>query len=169
MKIEKGKTYALSNMFKKSFVENNYYDSGEDERSFERDIVWRSGTVFVCPVNDWDVEQIQELVDQGENRDDTEETHLTDFLEYELSDTWDGVDEVYYTPYEEFGEVLDEMKDAFDDDDELQMEFFDFGSYMEDLGYDLKSTSYYVVGPVLVEESEYQLEVDMSEYEAMDA
>ena len=163
MIIEKGKTYSLSNMYKKSFVEVNYYNNGEG-RSFEREIGWRSGSMLICPVTDCEVEQIQELVDEGENF--TGVTMLSDFNETEFSETWDGCWEDYRTD-DDWSEALEEMHDAFYDDEELSDEHFDFGTYMEnEHGYYMDETEWYIDGPVTVEEmDEYQIEVDLSEYE----
>lgn len=169
MIIEKGKTYSLSNMYKKSFIEENGY-TNSDGKYFERQIGWRSGNMLVCPVNDWEVEQIQELVDEGENRDHSDETFLTDFSEHEFDSTWDGCWEDYYTPQEEWREAFEEMRDAFFDDEELMDEHFDFGSYMEnEHGYDMDDTSCYIQGPVLVEETEHQIEVDWDMYPEEDS
>lgn len=166
MKIELGKTYALSNMYKKSFVEINYYTNGEGKR-FQREIGWRSGTMLVTPVYDYEVEEIQTLVDDGE--DFSGETTLTDFSETEFSDTWDGCWEDYTTD-QDWSEALEEMHDAFYDDEELSDEHFDFGTYMEnEHGYDLEESEWFIEGPVLVEESEHQMDVDMAMYEEENA
>lgn len=163
MKIEKGKTYSLSNMYKKSFVEVNHYQNKEG-KTFQREIGWRSGSILVCPVYDSEVEEIQTLVDEGENF--AGETELTLFCENEFSDTWDGCWEDYRTD-EDWSEALEEMHDAFYDDEELSDEHFDFGTYMEnEHGYDMFESEWYIDGPVTVELcEEYTIDVDMSEYE----
>ena len=166
MKIELGKTYALSNMYKKSFVEINYYTNGEG-KCFQREIGWRSGTMLVTPVYDYEVEEIQTLVDEGENFSGV--TTLTDFSETEFCDTWDGCWEDYTTD-QDWSEALEEMHDAFYDDEELSDEHFDFGTYMEnEHGYDLEESEWFIDGPVTVEESEHTMDVDMTMYEEENA
>lgn len=156
MKIEQYKTYLLSNKYKKSFVEINYYSNGEG-KFFQREIGWRSGSMLVCPMNEDEVLLIQRMVDE---EDDFDGVTLTDFEENEFSDTWDGCWEDYSTN-QDWSEALEEMQEAFYDDEELCDEYFDFGSYMEEVhGYSMDDSEWFIDGPVLVEETDYQIEVD---------
>lgn len=163
MIIEKGKTYKVSNMYKKSFIEFNYYKN-DDGRMFTREIGWRGGSMMITPVYSWEVEELQAALDAGEDFEET--ILLTDFTENEFNDTWDGCWEDYDTHQKEWSEALSEMHDAYYDDEELMDEYFDFGSYMEEVhGYDLYESEWMVSGPIMVEESEYQMDVDMEFYE----
>lgn len=170
MKIEKGKTYLVSNMFKKSFVEITFYENSDKTRHFQREVGWRSGSMFITPVTNYEVEELQRAVDEGEDRDPSEQLEGTGFSENEFNETWDGCWEDYETWEEEWQEAFEEMRDAFFDDEELMNEHFDFGSYMEDEhGYYMNETEVWICGPVSVEETDYQMEVDWELYEEENA
>lgn len=165
MKIEKGKTYSVSNMFKKSFIETNFYTNSEG-RLFEREIGWRSGTMLICPVWNSEVEDLQEAVDAGEEFEFG--LTLTDFSEHEFDSTWDGCWEDYSTGQEwsdELRDLYDKFYDETEEAESLRDDYFDFGSYMEEEhGFDMDDTECYISGPVLVEETEHQIEVDWEMY-----
>ena len=85
MKIEVGKTYDVSAMWKKSTYEIEMYKNKETEQSLNTEIGWRSGSFRVTMQNEDEATALQQCIG--------EDGEIWDFEEYEeieLLETWDG-------------------------------------------------------------------------------
>lgn len=87
MKIEVGTTYNVCNKWKKSYEEIEYY-LHEDGRVVSVSTLWRSGNVNITPVNEDEVEALEEAI-----ADDEYVFEPYAFEEFEFCDSWDGVSE----------------------------------------------------------------------------
>lgn len=154
MEIEIGKTYNVSNMFKKTFVEVNYMQSplDSDLPDLSRITIWRGGTMTVTIENESEAELLQEAVDAGESYDDIFEFSM--FGDAFLDSSWDGCSEDYESgDAESLAQVgyLREEFDALDDD-----EYHDFIYWLEEeKGYIMDDTDWSIEGPVEVELMEF--------------
>lgn len=156
MIIEVGKTYTVSPKYKKSFVENNFFEVMDDDkkpdflpRMFTRQIGWRSGSFNITIVNEDEQEVLQEYLDAG---DDAGELELTAFEEFEFLESWDGCWEDYFGYDDESTAQLKAAYDKYWSDEALQEEFFNFDSWLEEhFTYDIIDSEYYVVGAIEVE------------------
>jgi len=148
MKIELGKTYSVSNKYKKTFVEDNFLTSTmEGMPSFDRITVWRSGTIKVTPIHEYEVEYLQEMLDAG---DDCDNFDFDEFEEVEFDSSWDGYSEEYESGDAEnlakVEELIEEYESLEEDD------YFDFISYAEEkYEYDYEEVTYCIEGPIVVE------------------
>lgn len=157
MEIEVGKTYSLSNKYKKSFVEINFFqyfneekDRGDLPKIVQRETGWRSGTIQVTISDEDERDILQEAIDEGDGH---VEMCVTDtFAEFEFNSSWDGCWEEWSAFNEEDTVLIKEAYEAFYEDEQLQEDYFNFDSYLEEaLGYDLNDSEFYIVGAIEVE------------------
>jgi len=156
MKIELNKTYNVSNRYKKTFIDSTFL-SKENSPHLEWAIHWRVGNLLVTPMNEDEVELLQEIVDAGDDFDDVFETD--DFENWELRSSWDGC----YSELKCFQNpsYADELIEKFEEDEELQDEYFDLSGYAVDgLGYDYADCRITIEGAITVEEAESQNQID---------
>jgi len=149
MKIEIGKTYSVSNMFKKSFVEVNFMKSPEDSDlpDLSRVIVWRGGTMIVTVNYDTEAELLQDAVDAGESYDDVFEFCM--FEDVYLDSSWDGCSEDYESGDAESLAKVEALQEEFEN---LESdEYFDFIDWLEgEKGYLMDDTDWSIEGAIEV-------------------
>lgn len=146
MNIEIGKTYQVSNLYKKSVVERTFYQN-DNGVFLSKDIVWRSGTVFITPRNEDEVDLITQCLEEGEEG----ELEVTSFEDWELNDTYDGCAEDYSVMQGEFDiDALQEQYDELDEDE--RDEYWDFGAYLEANGFEETDMEMYFEAGIIVEE-----------------
>lgn len=142
MNIEIGKTYQVSNKYKKCYVEYEYlknYDTDPMD-TVVIETGWRSGNWFVTPQEEHEVEMLVEAM-----ADDFEdELEMNDFSEAEMIDSWDGCwDDWDWTGYKsKEGEELEEFIE------EVQEEGM---FYLLDNGFDTDECICVFQGQVIVE------------------
>lgn len=148
MNIEIGKTYQVSNKYKKCYVEYEYlknYDTDPMD-TVVIETGWRSGNWFVTPQEEHEVEMLVEAMaddfeDELEMNDFSE---AENFSEAEMIDSWDGCwDDWDWTGYKsKEGEELEEFIE------EVQEEGM---FYLLDNGFDTDECICVFQGQVIVE------------------
>lgn len=133
MELEIGKAYSVSNAWKKSVVEIETFardNENETPSYINIGIVWRGGTYIVTPQTQEEIDELLEnLVDEdnGKTVPDGVEICLSDFEEWQLDSTFDGVDE-----WLEFIRVSDEeeveLREGYAEDQTSYLEEKDFHS-----------------------------------------
>lgn len=149
MKIEIGKTYNVSNMFKKTFVEVNYMQSPDDSDlpDLSRVILWRGGTMIVTIEDETEAEMLQEAVDADESYDDVFEFCM--FGNVYLDSSWDGCSEDYESGDAESMVIVDALLKEYEELD--SDEYFDFITWLEEeKGYIMDDTDWSIEGPIEV-------------------
>ena len=142
MNIEIGKTYQVSNKYKKCYVEYEYlknYDTDPMD-TVVIETGWRSGNWFVTPQEEHEVELLVEAM-----ADDFEdELEMNDFSEAEMIDSWDGCwDDWDWTGYKsKEGEELEEFIEEVQEEGEC---------YLLDNGFDTDECICVFQGQVIVE------------------
>lgn len=110
IQFEIGKTYTLSPMYKKSFIESEFfkdYSENAKNRMVEVCVCWRSGSYNVTPQDEYEVETLQTYYDDP----NPDSLCVTDFEEIEFLESWDGCSEDYYF----HGDWSDEEKETFEE------------------------------------------------------
>lgn len=156
IKFEVGKTYTLSPMYKKSFVESEFFSDYSDKKTnriVEVCVCWRSGSYNVTPQNEEEVEILQSYYDDEE----PDSLCVTDFEEIEFLESWDGCSEDYYF----HGDWDEEEKEAFEEE-LYEGWYYDILTEKE---FDSSDCECYINGELHVEEyTGYSgMEVDTSE------
>lgn len=151
MKIEVGKTYDVSAMWKKSTFEIEQYKNDETDQMLNTEVMWRSGSFRVTIQNEEEATVLESSI--GE---DGEIWDYEDYEEIELLETWDGCSEdfVFYGPNwtDEDKEELEESYLNQDDD-----EWFSMYEFLENRGYTPLDCNYQIHNGTIVEESEYEV------------
>lgn len=165
MKLEIGKTYAVSPQWKKSLVEIEMFKHRENNKCVNIETCWRSGTFYIRVEDQDELEELQScMYVEGEQ----EEPEVWDYESYgniEMGDTWDGCSEdwVFYgsgdTEWKDGeSEALEEQyQEDMDDDDN---DFFGFYDWLEDKDYESLGCNYQIYNGVMIEQApeEYELE-----------
>lgn len=143
MEIVIGKTYQISNKFKKSYVEIEEFKdySGETSDSIKYETGWRIGRWQITPQDEDEVAQLVEAM--ADDWDGDLEPNM--FEENEFIESWDGCWDDW-----DFSGVIsktDEELEAFEEEvmEEGQSWFFDNG-------WDSADMVCYFSGPITVEE-----------------
>ena len=150
MKIEVGKTYDVSAMWKKSTYEIEMYKNKETEQSLNTEIGWRSGSFRVTIQNEDEATALQQCIG--------EDGEIWDFEEYEeieLLETWDGCWEefIFYGPnWTE--ESQEELEASWEENQESDDGAFSRYEFLEDNGWESIDCNFQIHGGVIVEESE---------------
>lgn len=147
MKIEVGKSYDVSAMWKKSTYEIEMYRNKDTEQSLNTEICWRSGSFRITVQNEDEANCLSlSLGEDGEIFD------YEDYEEIELLETWDGCSEdfEFYGPNWD-DDSKEELNEAYADDDEC----FSAYEFLENRGFESLDCNFQVHGGVMVEESEY--------------
>lgn len=149
MKIEVGKSYDVSAMWKKSTYEIEMYRNKDTEQSLNTEICWRSGSFRVTIQNEDEANWLSlSLGDHGAIFD------YEDYEEIELLETWDGCSEdfEFYGPNWD-DESKEELNEAYTDDDEC----FSAYEFLDNRGFESIDCNFQIHGGVIVEESEYNV------------
>lgn len=138
MKIEIGKTYRITNKFKKSYIEREEFV--KDNMHIYYETGWRSGTWEITPQDDDEVAMLEEAME-----DDYDDTLYPDsFNETEMIESYDGcwgdVD---------FPDLLSE-----EEQEELQEQIDEDGYYdaLTNAGWEQHDMECWFNGPITVEE-----------------
>jgi hypothetical protein len=126
MEIVKGKTYAVSPRWKKSFEENESWadDSG---RVITISTLWRGGTINITPMNDDEVDELQEAV-YNEYGDIFEPYG---FEEHEYDSAFDGIScDLYFSSSFDDDDEVKKLEEGYDDDGICYLE--EQGFYSDD-------------------------------------
>jgi len=141
MKIEIGKTYNVCNKFKKSYEEVEYF-AHDDGRMVTVTTLWRSGNLNITPVNEDEVEMLEEAA-----ADDEYMFEPYIFEEFEFCDSWDGVSE----DLDFVGDWNEEDKKAITEAHEEGDEFI--STILEDnFGFYSEESEVFIHNGILVEE-----------------
>lgn len=141
MNIEIGKTYQVSNKYKKRYVEYEYLKNYDTDDVVCIETGWRGGNWFITPQEEHEVEMLVEAM-----ADDFEdELEMNDFSEAEMIDSWDGCwDDWDWTGYKsKEGEELEEFIEEVQEEGEC---------YLLDNGFDNAECISIFQGQVIIEE-----------------
>ncbi len=149
--IEVGKTYLVSNAFKKSIWEvEPFHHEDKSKIGLNTEICWRSGSWLITPQNDEEIELLKEMQINDPSNDDFKEgfLDLSDFEECELQETFDGVEEriEYHEGW------TDEDKEKLEEEFEADEEVFGWYDFLTERGYDSYGCENYIYNGVLIEE-----------------
>ena len=151
MKIEVGKTYDVSAMWKKSTFEIEQYKNEETDQMLNTEVMWRSGSFRVTIKNEEEASMLQSSIG-----DDGDIWDYEDYEEIELLETWDGCSEdfVFYGP-NWTDEDKEELEDSYlnQDDDE----WFSMYEFLENRGYAALDCNWQIHNGTIVEESEHEV------------
>ena len=151
--IDVGKTYLVSNAFKKSIWEVEVFNHDDkDKKGLNTEVCWRSGSWLVTPQNDEEIELLKAMQINDPSNDDFKEgfLDLSDFEECELMETYDGVEEriEWHPGWEE--EDKEKLEEEFAADDDA----FGWYDFLTERGYDSHGCENYIYNGILVEEHE---------------
>jgi hypothetical protein len=140
MKIEIGKEYTITNKYKKSYVEFEYFKD-DDGDLIKVETGWRSGTWQVTPQNQHEIDML--VAASSDEYDD--ELCINDFEEAEMDSSWDGCwDDWDWSEYKsKTGEALEEFQEEVQDEGVC---------YLLDNGWECEDTECYFQGQILIEE-----------------
>jgi hypothetical protein len=149
MTIEIGKSYPVTNAFKKSYKEEMTYQ--KDDSVIKRNIYWRSGTWYITPKNDDEVKKLEDFMD--ENFDGLINPY-EEFLDAEFESSWDGVYEDWETvegPID-VDDLIEQHEENMEEDEDY--EHFDFEQFLEEgMEYELLDTESFFEGtPLKIED-----------------
>lgn len=144
MQINLGQTYEVSNKYKKSFVEVTDFYCVSKKQSMSKELGWRSGTVLITPVDEYEVNQLQDALDNEET------LRATEFQEMEFLDSWDGCWENYTSEDIDIDAYYDKFEEENEEDD-----YYDFSEYMlEKYGFEETEFDLYILDGIVVKEVE---------------
>lgn len=142
MEIKIGKTYSVSPLYKKCFVEaETFINCDDDEQKMIVSTLWRNGTVNVTPQNQDEVD----ILEAASYAEDDDEFEPYQFEEHEFVSTWDGVS----VDIDFVGGQTDEKKQYLDEG-YLEDGFF----FLEAEGYDSEESNIVMHGELEIEEVE---------------
>lgn len=145
MQIEIGKSYSVSAHWKKSLVENETW-ANENGQLIIVSTLWRNGTFIITPQNEFEVEQLQEHLDNAGKTDFNGELEIFDFEDVEFDSTFDGIstDLDFLGTYEWTDEEKEKIEEGY---------YEDWSTYLEtELNMDSDGCEYTIVGGIEVEE-----------------
>lgn len=134
MIIEVGKPYFITNQVKKAVVESEYFSDGNG-RLLEVQTTWRYGEYKITPNNEEEVIILREA---------EENFCVSDFEEWEMLSTFDGISVDYY-----FHWTIEETeKEKFIEN----LEEDGYWNYLEDNGWEAESMEVWIYDGVNIEE-----------------
>jgi hypothetical protein len=140
MEIEIGKTYSVSPLYKKCFVEaETFINCDDSEQKMIVSTLWRNGTVNVTPQNQDEVD----ILEAASYAEDDDEFEPYQFEEFEFVSTWDGVS----VDIDFVGGHTDEKKQYLDEGYSEDGFFF-----LEAEGYDSEESNIVMHGELEIEE-----------------
>jgi len=164
VKIEIGKTYAVSAYWKKSLSEIEQYKHEDTGKMLNTEVLWRNGTFMIRMENEEERAELESTMYIEEHAE--EEPEIWDFEAYEnieMDSTFDGVSEdwVSYGSGEQAwaeGE-FDTLQEKYEEDlDNEELDYFGAYDWLEDNGYQSLGCNWQIHGGTLIEESSYELE-----------
>lgn len=155
MKIEVGKTYDVSAMWKESTYEIEQYRNEKTDQSLNTELCWRTGEFRILITTEEEANELQSA--EGEDGDIFD---YEGFQEIEMLECWDGQSEdfVFYGPNwtEESEAELQASWEANQESDDAAFTQYEF---LEDNGWESQGCNFQIHGGVIVEESEYTVGV----------
>lgn len=134
MIIEVGKPYLISNQVKKAVVESEYFSDGNGHL-LEVQTTWRYGEYKITPNNDEEVIILREA---------EENFCVSDFEEWEMLSTFDGISVDYY-----FHWTIEETeKEKFIEN----LEEDGYWNYLDENGWEAESMEVWIYDGVNIEE-----------------
>lgn len=140
MKIVIGKTYEITNKWKKSYVEIEEF-KGEGDDIIKYETGWRSGTWQITPQDEEEVNMLVEAMSD----DFDENLYPNEFQENEFIESWDGCWDDW-----DFSGVTSKTGEELEDFEEEVME--EGSSWFFDNGWDSNDMECYFCSPITVEE-----------------
>lgn len=134
MNIEVGKTYLISNQVKKAVVECEFF-SGENNRLLEVQTTWRYGEYKITPNNDEEVNILREA---------EENFCVSEFEEWELISTFDGISVDYYFHWN----IEETEKEKFIEN----LEEDGYWSYLDENGWDAEPMEVWIYDGIDIKE-----------------
>lgn len=134
MIIEVGKTYLISNQVKKAVVECEFF-SGENNRLLEVQTTWRYGEYKITPNNDEEVNILREA---------EENFCVSEFEEWELISTFDGISVDYYFHWN----IEETEKEKFIEN----LEEDGYWSYLDENGWDAEPMEVWIYDGIDIKE-----------------
>lgn len=134
MNIEVGKTYLISNQVKKAVVECEFF-SGENNRLLEVQTTWRYGEYKITPNNDEEVNILREA---------EENFCVSDFEEWEMVSTFDGISVDYYFHWN----IEETEKEKFIEN----LEEDGYWSYLDENGWDAEPMEVWIYDGIDIKE-----------------
>lgn len=152
-KLEIGKTYLVSNAFKKSIWEVEvYYNDDKSKPGLNTEVCWRSGSWLITPQNEDEITELESFHIKDPINDDYKEgcLDLSDFEECEMQSTHDGVEEriEYHNGWSD--EDKEKLEQEFEDDEEA----FGWYDFLTERGYDSHGCENYIYNGVIIEDHE---------------
>ena len=158
MKIEVGKSYAVSAQWKKSLCEIEQYKHEDTGKMLNTEVTWRNGTFIIHIENEDEKEELERCM----YIDDDNEPEIWDFEAFEnieMDSTFDGCSEDWYfygsgdkAWAEGEGEALEEQ--YHEDLDAPDSDYFSAYDWLEEKGYESLGCNYQIFRGVMVEEWE---------------
>jgi len=141
MEIKVGKTYSVSPMYKKCFVETETFVHCDDpEQKMLVSVLWRNGTVNVIPQNADEVEALEAAL----YAEDDNEFEPYSFEEFEFGSTWDGVSvDIDFVGGDLTKEQQETLEEGYNEDG-----FF----FLEEEGYDSEESNVIMIGELEITE-----------------
>lgn len=134
MIIEVGKPYLISNQVKKAVVECEFF-SGENNRLLEVQTTWRYGEYKITPNNDEEVNILREA---------EENFCVSEFEEWELISTFDGISVDYYFHWN----IEETEKEKFIEN----LEEDGYWSYLDENGWDAEPMEVWIYDGIDIKE-----------------
>jgi hypothetical protein len=143
MKVQIGKTYAVSPRWKKSFDEQEHWVNSKGEK-ITISTLWRSGTINITPQNEDEVSWLLE----GLEHSDGESFEPYAFEEYEYQSAWDGCSTDL-----DFSESMLKSVEDEENCERLEEGYHDEGTmFLEEEGFDVEDSDVFMWGALDIEE-----------------
>ena len=134
MIIEVGKPYLISNQVKKAVVESEFFSDGNN-RLLEVQTTWRYGEYKITPNNDEEVNILREA---------EENFCVSDFEEWEMVSTFDGISVDYYFHWN----IEETEKEKFIEN----LEEDGYWSYLDENGWDAEPMEVWIYDGIDIKE-----------------
>ena len=113
MNIEIGKSYEVSNAYKKCFEEMEYLKHDTKDIRIQTNVVWRSGTVIITPQSEDEVEELTISL----HNEDGDEFSPSFYEENEFAVSTDGCsDEIFISGEDATDKEMERLSDGYYDD-----------------------------------------------------
>lgn len=146
--FEIGKSYTITNRYKKSYVEETYYE--KDDVKIKREIGWRTGTWVITIENQEEAEKLEKFTKEDY---EGEIVPYEEFENAEFENSWDGCWEDWEVINGDL--AIDEMMENHETntEEDEDYEFFSFDEFLEDgEGFEITDDKSYFSGSLTVEE-----------------
>ena len=142
--FELNKSYSVTNRYKKSYVEEFFYE--KDGHTIRREIGWRTGTWTITLKTEEELKKLEKFCSDEFEGDIV---LYDEFTEADFEESWDGCWEDWETTAgdKDIGEMIEEFEEKEGEDD---FDYFSFEEYIEDyLGYIISDDKSYYSGTPL--------------------